>query len=193
MNSKAIFCLSLLVLAAVVPALGRDDEDSEHTESSGERGTYVCWISIASLSGAYVVCLSISESQFERSGNEIKVQSEGKTGNQKDKFELKAHFEGSAMQLEMRQFTRIADTASGFRFRVRPHSVVEYVEQDGVDGLSAGDNTNCTSVLLRGVSFSASNWRTSTIGNATVSVRSHCFASPLSLSPLPSASSLFSV
>jgi hypothetical protein len=42
---KAILCLSLLVLASVLPALAHDDhddEDSSHHESEGERGTLRC-------------------------------------------------------------------------------------------------------------------------------------------------------
>jgi len=51
-----------------------------------------------------------------------------------------------------------------------PHSVVEYVEVDGVAGLTPGDNSNCTSVPILGSLITASPLRTTTNGNVTLSV-----------------------
>jgi len=72
------------------------------------------------------------------------------------------------VEVDLRRYSRIADSVAQFRFRIRFFALIEFVDSDGTPGLSSAD-LMCGRYFIRGPNFSIGQITTTTVNGTAVS------------------------
>ena len=82
---------------------------------------------------------------MEKKDKEFKIESEAKSGNTKDKIEVKFETNGK-LEFDLKYYTKVDDNKTKLRFRFKIDKLIEYIENGTEPGYQPGEEVNVVSL-----------------------------------------------